>query len=167
MAFQAPDCLIKNINKHVESYTQENIGQLSMAHLVGVTGFSDAIAGRIGGHLNSNLSLSPKATNLEKKCYLALSSILGEDSFTVEHPIPCIGRCVDVFIPANNLVIEIDGPSHFIKNLNGGVLQYRPVDSLYDRLLKENGFNVLRLPFWELDKLSEDDVVGYISEKIN
>lgn len=65
---------------------------------------------------------------------------------------------VDIFIPKNNVVVEINGPTHYIyntKKFNGNTV-------FKENLLKCMGYKVITVPYWELNKTDEIDKINYV-----
>lgn len=83
------------------------------------------------------------------------------------------GLTVDIAIPAKNIVIEVDGRSHFVMD-QIGALSYDGSSRLKSRLLEAMGFRVVRIRYneWDLKSFKEkqtylEDVlkkVGYVVE---
>ena len=78
-----------------------------------------------------------------------------------------------VHLPGGSLVaVEFDGPTHFLRRIHSatGGRTYSPNGAtlLRDRLLREAGFDVIAVPFFEWDELV-DDVArdAYISMSLN
>ena len=72
---------------------------------------------------------------------LAMSGIDYETKFKTKP-----GFYVDFFIPEKNRIIQVDGPSHFIKEIVDGVFveNQRPQDLLIDEVLKVFGYQIKR-----------------------
>jgi very-short-patch-repair endonuclease len=49
---------------------------------------------------------------------------------------------VDIYIPDRNLVIEVQGPSHYITDLKTGQTHLRQEDEFKLSVLKKRGYNV-------------------------
>ena len=71
----------------------------------------------------------------------------------------------DFYLPDYNLCIEYDGIQHFEEttwrheSLEDG--QYR--DSIKNQYCKDNNIKLIRIPYWDYDKLDEQ----YLLQKIN
>lgn len=75
---------------------------------------------------------------------------------------------VDVYVEANGLVIEVDGPSHFVLPLDGGasVLLANVPTQMKRRLLHTAGFQVLALSFLELDGMSDEALIVLLTRRL-
>lgn len=55
---------------------------------------------------------------------------------------------VDIFCPKLNLVIELQGPTHFIKNIeNLKKTKLNNITKYKNRCIKNSGFNLISIPF--------------------
>ena len=78
-----------------------------------------------------------------------------------------------VHLPGGSLVaVEFDGPTHFLRRIHpatvGHSLTPNGVTLFRDRLLREAGFDVIAVPFFEWDVLVDDDARDvYISTRLN
>lgn len=88
-------------------------------------------------------------SDFEKKFELALA-LSGRDYEVEYKTIP--GFYVDFYIPEINRIIQIDGPSHFVRELQEGLWleRQRPHDRLIDQILKTYGYDVQRKSYREL-----------------
>lgn len=68
---------------------------------------------------------------------------------------------VDFYVPKYNLVIEYDGEFHYLEekhaNREGAFERQQYNDKTKDSYFKENGYNLLRIPFWMRDDI--DDIL--------
>ena len=71
------------------------------------------------------------------------------------------------FYPGDNFIVEIDALTHFTRGINGNILRYRPTGVFYDNQLHRNGYQVVRVPYYEIDDLDGERLVAYIRNKIN
>ena len=84
------------------------------------------------------------------------------------HPLP-----FDFYLPEYNICIEYDGTSHYVPNVYGSWnteesvknTQYR--DSIKNKYCEEHGINLIRIPYWDYDKLSEDYLMKLIENAKN
>ena len=80
------------------------------------------------------------------------------------HPLP-----FDFYLPEYNICIEYDGTSHYIPNTYGSwnteesvkYTQYR--DSIKNQYCKEHNIPLIRIPYWDFDKLNEDYLMSLIN----
>jgi very-short-patch-repair endonuclease len=79
---------------------------------------------------------------------LSLSDIEYEQEYKTS-----AGFYVDFYIPSQNKVVNVDGPSHFIKVFDGQNFSeiQRPQDHLIDDLLRASGYNVVRIHYSKLN----------------
>lgn len=65
----------------------------------------------------------------------------------------------DFYIPNKNLCIEFDGIQHFeINHYFGGNKEFKETqirDSIKNKYCKDNGINLIRIPYWELDNIED------------
>lgn len=79
----------------------------------------------------------------------------------------------DFFIPAYKLMIEVDGELHFREGFDREKgyqnLQHRKhLDNRKDYFAIQNGWNILRIPYWEFKKDNpEENISDIIVDKIN
>ena len=64
------------------------------------------------------------------------------------HWIEALEVPVDIFIPTQNLIIQVDGPSHFFRDR-----QLHASDILNSQLLERMGYRVKRIPYFDWDAL--------------
>ena len=66
---------------------------------------------------------------------------------------------VDFFIPKYNLIIEYDGEYHYLEEKHAtredAFENQKANDNKKDVYFKENGYNLLRIPFWMRDDIDE------------
>ena len=63
-----------------------------------------------------------------------------------------LGTSVHFFIPADNIIYQVDGPTHFILNTKNQPLQQRPKDIFMDEIHEALGYRVYRKPFYEIEE---------------
>ena len=78
-----------------------------------------------------------------------------------------IASSVDIYIPAKNLIVEVDGPSHFVMNTK----EYKPNKFLRDAILStpsaQNTNTILHIPYFEWVQLkSNSERQNYLRRKI-
>ena len=65
----------------------------------------------------------------------------------------------DFFLNAFNLLIEYDGIQHFepVSHFGGeeGFLKRQEKDREKEMYCKENGIDILRIPYWEIDNIEK------------
>ncbi|XZH99805.1 hypothetical protein ACSXEK_16500 (plasmid) [Clostridium perfringens] len=65
----------------------------------------------------------------------------------------------DFYIPDNNLIIEFDGEQHFeVNGYFGGEKEFKDIkirDKIKNNYCEDNGINLLRIPYWELDSVED------------
>lgn len=79
-----------------------------------------------------------------------------------------IGYSVDIIVihRNNNIVIEVDGPSHFIRTLSG-MYESNGSTIMKHRHIQNNGFKIIQIPFYEWDQLEGQNAkCNYIKKKI-
>ena len=70
-----------------------------------------------------------------------------------------LGYSVDVLVPALNVCLEFDGPTHFITDLGTGAdARFNGATRLKTELLQQHGFCVVRVGYSEWDQLMLQDV---------
>jgi hypothetical protein len=70
-------------------------------------------------------------------------------------------RGLDASIVGGEVIIEVDGPSHFLRGSgaderSGRTIRVNGFHALKDRLLKKQGFKVLHIPYFDWDLLAGD-----------
>ena len=70
------------------------------------------------------------------------------------------GYSVDLLIPQQRIVVEVDGPSHFVSTRTGP----SPSGStmLKHRHLKACGYHVVSVPYFEWDQLTSNQRTKYL-----
>ncbi|MFH0334633.1 PDDEXK family nuclease [Clostridium perfringens] len=65
----------------------------------------------------------------------------------------------DFYIPDNNLIIEFDGIQHYRENNyfrgNNIFKDTQKRDKIKNKYCKDNGINLLRIPYWELESIED------------
>ena len=105
-----------------------------------------------------------------QECNKACSSLRGEvcaEEIFKELNIPFVSQMqfgenlltFDFYLPEQNVVIECDGAQHFRTQNNDWKSSYklqetRNRDLLKDRYCKEHNITLIRIPFWDYDKLN-------------
>jgi hypothetical protein len=87
-----------------------------------------------------------------------------EAAFADEHIEERTGYSIDLALPSVRLGIEVDGPSHFIRQdrdaLNGSTM-------LKQRLLRLAGWRIISVPYFEWDELEDSTAkVSYLTQLI-
>jgi len=83
---------------------------------------------------------------------------------TVEHPLLDGLVSVDIYIEASNTIVEVDGPSHYATNDPSRRLGHTV---FRNRLHQVSGFNVVVVPYWEWNKLTDQSSrVAYLTRKL-
>lgn len=105
---------------------------------------------RFQGHFKDLIRVSGRQTSEIEDQYEMRLAMSGVDYVKEYQTIP--GFFVDFYIPAENKVIQIDGPSHFIKEVkdNEFVEFQRPQDDLIDKILRSFGYQVKRISYKKL-----------------
>ena len=64
--------------------------------------------------------------------------------------------------------VEVDGPSHFVRNHAKGGVEWRASGStmLKRRHMEGMGHVVVSVPYWEWDELKEDEREAYLRRKL-
>ena len=63
----------------------------------------------------------------------------------------------DFYLPKYNRLIEFDGEYHYIEKNRGESLEKRPEKDIYkNHWAKENNISLVRIPYWERDKITLD-----------
>jgi very-short-patch-repair endonuclease len=90
-------------------------------------------------------------SNLQLSVETVLTSMYLRQVVKKEFWFDCIASHVDFYIPHLNMVIEVDGPYHFIEKTH----TYNQSTLLRNRILQRshNGLKVLRIPYFEWDQL--------------
>jgi hypothetical protein len=65
-----------------------------------------------------------------------------------EEYIPEIGRTVDIFLPESKVIIEFNGPKHYIQTVEGSYIP-NGKQPAKERILKHYGYKVINVPFYE------------------
>ena len=65
------------------------------------------------------------------------------------------GYSVDIRIKGRRVVIEVDGPSHFVRRLNDPSLFMNGPTLFKDRLLRRMGWSVVHVPFFDWNKAQD------------
>jgi very-short-patch-repair endonuclease len=94
------------------------------------------------------------------KLHLDVSALL--TSLGVAHENECVagGLSVDILLVERGLIIEVDGPSHYLRGgssadaRSGRTTRVNGFHAFKDRLLKKQGFEVLHIPYYEWDSLA-------------
>ncbi|MGV3483360.1 MAG: DUF559 domain-containing protein [Planctomycetaceae bacterium] len=67
----------------------------------------------------------------------------------------------DFYVPSHQLLVEYDGRQHYEQSEHWGgekkLAQTRHHDAIKTRFAAENGFDLLRIPYWDIDSI--DDLV--------
>lgn len=104
-------------------------------------------AGWLGKEYLFNPDYQPKKSKSDSDFYTKLQSALPSVKIEQEKSL-CFMPPVDMFLPEHNIVIEIQGPSHYISHdfqtRNGSTL-------LKIALLQKHGFDVIEIPINQLD----------------
>jgi RAP domain len=79
-----------------------------------------------------------------------------------EEYINCIASKCDFHIPGYNLLIEVDGPSHFLADGT----TYCPKTNLMSAILTKNDFNLIRISYYDWDKLNFNAQYRYLDERL-
>ena len=97
-------------------------------------------------YLKENVNVS--TSKLQKTIEDVSKNIFGhiESEFFVDG----VGSCVDIYVPKHNLIIEVDGPYHFIRDESGQDV-YNPRSNLKTGLLKRLGYTVERIHYKDVD----------------
>ena len=71
----------------------------------------------------------------------------------------------DFYIPSYNCCIEYDGTTHYKANIYGGwnteenVLKTQKHDKIKTEWCKNNNIKLVRIPYWDLDKIDKDYIL--------
>jgi very-short-patch-repair endonuclease len=86
-----------------------------------------------------------------------IDSLLGKQEVYHTHWIPGAATTIDFFVPKHNLIIQVDGPTHYLSDgsQNGNT-------RFQTRLLEKLDYQVLRLGYRELDH----DAKTYIQQQL-
>lgn len=99
-----------------------------------------------------------------------------EREYKVEGCVSDSGKLLsfDFYLPNYDLYIEYDGEQHFEwHNDNNGwntkeqVEKTKKLDSIKNKYCEEHGINLIRIPYWDYDKLSEDYLMKLIENAKN
>lgn len=116
----------------------------------------------IGQHSGCPQCAKEKSSFGEK----VIKRYLEEHGVAFIHDEPCLDWLVydrkmkpDFYLPEHNVVIEFDGIQHFepIETFGGeeALIETQKRDAEKDRLCEEHGVRVLRIPYWELDRIQD------------
>ena len=106
-----------------------------------------------------------KDSSLEKEVLNALRWHCSELSFKKGYEIPEIYHVVDIVISDKKVAIEVDGPGHFYEDSEN-------IDTktwIRNQLLKDNGWRVITVPYFEWDRIKDNDngVRDYLRGKLS
>ncbi len=105
---------------------------------------------RFQGHFKDLIKPSARQISEIEGQYEMRLAISGVDYEKEFKTLP--GFYLDFYIPEENKVIQIDGPSHFIQELTDGTFVefQRPQDNLMDEILRSYGYRVKRVSYKSL-----------------
>jgi very-short-patch-repair endonuclease len=107
------------------------------------------------------------SSSLQEQVTRAIQNLFPSLPLYSEHWIEDICSPVDICIPLKKLIIEVDGPHHFIKFIHIEKLQQKPKDALKDELLMRSGWIVKRIPYIEWQEHNTvDKQKSYLESKI-
>lgn len=91
------------------------------------------------------------------RLHLYISKLIRNMGITYknEYKIAKMHNMVDIYIANRNLIIQVDGPLHYLTTDNGEKLN--PATELNSKLLRKLGYNVIRLDYKEINRLKEED----------
>jgi len=106
-------------------------------------------------------------SNLQRSIYSQLRNLYLNFDVKEEVWFDGIASKVDIYIPAKKLIVEVDGPSHFVKNTR----EYKPNKFLRDALLSMHSAQeknaILHIPYFEWEQLKSDgDRQNYLQQQI-
>ena len=171
LQMEPPRLLAIRASQLEAAFTEENLEQISYAHLVGqALGWSLQLPVELVQQAQSvqrRRAQQPTASQLQRRVYEALQGLGLEPQ--LEAPTDDGLFSVDMALAANErdgwpkTAVEVDGPHHFTSSggKNGSTI-------LRDFLLERRyGFRVVSLPYFEIDKARTDaDLQAYLSAKM-
>ncbi|KJV54502.1 RAP domain protein, partial [Orientia chuto str. Dubai] len=163
---KVPQQFIDSVNSNTTLFNNEEISQILKAHFY----FSKTGTGILTSQNRQLLERKYKSTlepcrtsNLQLDILKVVKKVLAQHDIKREFYIKHIASNVDIFIKGKNIVIQVDGPSHFDDN-NAPNFSTR----LNSTLLSLYQYKVLRIPYWNWDKCKTmASKERYISELIS
>eukprot|EP00808_Paulinella_micropora_P013661 g18572.t1 len=165
------ETLIQHLSNDYSIFGDEELSQLYAVHLTLVHEFHEHT-------LRLPAEISQRALKLHKELHdravsselhLDVSKVLDED-LHIAHLNEDIrtGLSVDILVPEQKLIVEVDGPTHFSTDLEGKS-HYLGTTLHKHRLLKAMGYHVLSVPFYEWGNMWEKQThnrTEYLREKL-
>jgi hypothetical protein len=143
MEWDVPDWLIQGIRTTQETFSLEEWHQLYTASVfVDLSlAFPEDIVDQLI-HFESK-----KVSDLEDRAGSVIDSLLANEEVRHSHWIPGAATTVDFFVQKHNLIIQVDGPTHYLSDGS-----QNSSTRFQTRLLEKLGYQVLRLGYKELNR---------------
>jgi very-short-patch-repair endonuclease len=153
MEWDVPDWLIQGIRTTQETFSLDGWRQLYTASVFADLSldFPEDIVDQL---IRSERT---KVSSTEDRAGSVIDSLLGKQEVYHTHWIPGAATTIDFFVQKHKLIIQVDGPTHYLSDgsQNGNT-------RFQTRLLEKLGYRVLRLGYRELNRNAQ----AYIQQQL-